>query len=166
MQLKTPNLSKYQYKLISCLSIFIMAMLLTGCHAKRKAITQKPAYVHPEDRLMQVIESWIGTPYRYGGESRDGTDCSGFVKAVYSEVYGIALPRTTKAMLEACRGISPDQLKPGDLVFFEISRNNFHVGIYTGDRRFAHASEKKGVIVSSLDEPYYVRTFTKAGRFF
>lgn len=142
-----------------------MAILLIGCHVKRKAITQKPAYVKPEDRLMQVIENWIGTPYSYGGETLNGTDCSGFVKAVYSEVYGIALPRTTKAMLEACRGINPDDMKPGDLVFFEISRNNFHVGIYTGDRRFAHASEKKGVIFSSLDEPYYVRTFIKAGRF-
>jgi len=113
---------------------------------------------------MQVINSWIGTPYKFGGESRTGADCSGFVKAVYSEVYGIALPRTSEAMLEASQGINPDQLRPGDLVFFEISRKNFHVGIYTGGRRFAHASEKKGVIISSLDEPYYVRTFIKAGR--
>ncbi len=139
-------------------------MLLTACHVKRKVSIEHPPTEKPEDRLMQVINSWLGTPYKYGGESRSGADCSGFVKAVYSEVYGVTLPRTSQAMLEESQGINSEQLRPGDLVFFEISHKNFHVGIYTGGRKFAHASEKKGVIISSLDEPYYVRTFIKAGR--
>lgn len=145
--------------------LFFVIVLLEACHTSQKTQPGKPLADKEKERLMQVINSWIGTPYKYGGESRSGADCSGFVKAVYSEVYGVALPRTSQAMLEASQGIAPERLRPGDLVFFEISNKNYHVGIYTGARKFAHASEKKGVIISSLDEPYYLKTFIKAGRF-
>ncbi|MGC8864539.1 MAG: C40 family peptidase [Bacteroidales bacterium] len=146
-------------------SLALVVLMLASCAIKKKGEKSQASLEKPGDKLMSVIDSWVGTPYKYGGETRSGTDCSGFVKAVYSEVYGISLPRTSQAMLESAQGIDPDQLRPGDLVFFEISLKNYHVGIYTGDRKFAHASEKKGVIISSLDEPYYIRTFIKAGRF-
>ncbi len=145
--------------------VCLISLIFESCHSTRPAETKGLHREKPNTRLIQEIEGWIGTPYKYGGESRRGADCSGFVKAVYLEVFGISLPRTSQAMLEGSTGINPDQLKPGDLVFFEISKKNYHVGIYVGERKFAHASEKKGVIYSSMDDPYYQKTFIKAGRF-
>lgn len=165
MQSQGTQISTRFYPINLAVYLGLTVLVLAACSIKKKGEKPELPPEKPGDKLMRVIDTWIGTPYKYGGESRSGADCSGFVKAVYSEVYGISLPRTTQAMLESARGINPDQLRPGDLVFFEISRKNFHVGIYTGDRKFAHASEKKGVIISSMDEPYYIRTFVKAGRF-
>lgn len=116
-------------------------------------------------KLRKEVEKWIGTPYKSGGSSTKGTDCSGFVSSVYKKVYDIKLPRTSKGMYKNVKKIGKGRLKEGDLVFFRTSGSKIsHVGIYIGDGYFVHASSSRGVVWSNLSEKYYVKTFAKGGR--
>lgn len=119
-------------------------------------------------RLYEELSRWYGAPYRYGGESPSGTDCSGMVMMVYKRVYGKRLERNSaKIYSKNCRKISRGELREGDLVFFNTSKKGKginHVGIYLKDHKFIHASSSRGVIVSNLDDDYYRRTFIAAGR--
>ncbi|MCH8546328.1 MAG: C40 family peptidase [Cryomorphaceae bacterium] len=116
--------------------------------------------------LESVVKDWVGTPYRWGGTSKSGADCSGFTLKVYEEVYGQTLPgRRAEDFFQSAKVINEKQAQPGDLVFFRIKgRRIDHVGVYLGNRRFAHASSSKGVVISSLDESYYAKHFFKFGR--
>lgn len=116
-------------------------------------------------RMMQVIESWMGTPYLYGGTTRSGVDCSGFTQAVYAEI-GVEIPRTASQQAEAARRVDPDDLEFGDLLFFNTSGSGIsHVGIYVGSGFFVHASSSRGVRRESLANPYYITRIAGAGRF-
>ncbi len=114
--------------------------------------------------LNQQLQSWKGTPYQIGGNSKQGIDCSGFVYLTYTDKLGIELPRTTELQGEVGREISQEQLTYGDLVFFKIGIFTRHVGIYTGNREFIHASTSRGVMKSSLDSYYWSRKYWKARR--
>ena len=120
----------------------------------------------PTDVLMSAINNWIGTPYRYGGMSKSGIDCSGFTTMIFSEVYGIQLPRRAKEQYLLGRGVDKDNLKQGDLVFFQLPRTRAvsHVGIYISDGQFAHASTSSGVMISNLGEDYWVKLYKGARR--
>lgn len=117
--------------------------------------------------LYEESAKWLGTPYKYAGNTRSGCDCSGLVGQIYLSVYGKQLQRNSaQIMNKNCDEISQSKLKPGDLVFFSTgggSKIN-HVGILLKDDKFIHASSSKGVIVSNLQERYYQRTFVCAGR--
>ena len=107
--------------------------------------------------LKKILDSWLGTPYRWGGMTRAGVDCSGLVGLVFRELKGIALPRMASEMIDFGRQVETDDLRPGDLVFFRwgyFGRAD-HVGIYTGEGRFVHASSRLGVIESGLNDAYY-----------
>jgi len=114
--------------------------------------------------LLAYYDTWKGVPHRMGGLSRRGIDCSGFVYRAYRDVFGITLPRSTQ--LQAGTGIFVPRrhLSAGDLVFFRIGRNTRHVGIYLGNSQFMHASKSRGVIISSLDNPYWLQTYWRALR--
>ena len=115
-------------------------------------------------KLFNFVYDWIGTPYRFGGGSKKGIDCSGFTKQLYSQVFNLDIKRSSRDIFSMVSPIRKDELKEGDLVFFKIrSRSISHIGIYLGNDRFAHASSK-GVAVSSLDDAYYSRYFYKGGR--
>lgn len=117
--------------------------------------------------LYREIESWIGVPYRYGGSTRNGVDCSGFVSSVYQSVYGKKLQRSSELIYKKnCNKIKKSKLDEGDLVFFKTGRKKRigHVGIYLKNGKFAHASSSRGVIVSSLEDDYYKSHFLQAGR--
>jgi cell wall-associated NlpC family hydrolase len=125
-------------------------------------------YKIPQQRLFSIIDSLVGTPYKYGGNGPKGMDCSGFVNAVFTELNHARLPRTSYAMSRLGSSVNINNGLPGDLVFFRIgvlSRIN-HVGIFAGNDRFAHASRKKGVIYSSLKEEYYKKRFAGIRRLF
>lgn len=109
------------------------------------------------DRLKKILDSWLGTPYRWGGMTRAGVDCSGLVGLVFRELKDIALPRMASDMIDLGQPVETDDLRPGDLVLFRwgfFGRVD-HVGIYTGEGRFVHASSQLGVIESGLNDAYY-----------
>lgn len=120
--------------------------------------------------LYNNCSGWIGVKYRHGGNTKKGVDCSGFVSAVYKQVYGIGLERNSANILRKnCAAIRKNNLREGDLVFFKTTgsgnRNTpTHVGIYLKNGRFIHASSSRGVVVNSLSEAYYVRTWITGGR--
>lgn len=152
----------------------LLGLVLGGCASNQHLQTGgnvQPAPVEttdsPEkvDRLWQVFERYQGAPYEYGGMSAQGFDCSGFILTAYREGLGQTLPRTTAQMLRHGREVSPDQVEPGDLVFFRIGGKEQHAGIYMGKNRFIHASTSVGVTLSELDGYYWADRFTEARRF-
>jgi len=124
-----------------------------------------------DDRNMPLYAEsslWLGVPYRYGGLSRKGLDCSGFTYLIYQKVYRKKIPRNTSDLAKMnMHKISKGDLQTGDLVFFATAKSHKrinHVGIYLKDGLFVHASTSNGVIVSHLNEGYYSRTWQKGGR--
>ena len=118
-------------------------------------------------KLYVNAAEWIGTPYRAGGDSRHGTDCSGLVSQLYKKTYRMRLSRSTDGQLTESNKIARRNLREGDLVFFtsRSSRKKVaHVGIYLKDGKFIHASTSQGVIVSSLKEKYYTQHWLCGGR--
>ena len=118
--------------------------------------------------LVKVAKSFAGAPYRYGGDSVRGLDCSAFVKKMY-EIFEVQLPRSAREQFCAGPRVSKDQLVTGDLVFFRtkhFAHYPTHVGIYIGDNCFIHASSVfgRGVKVDNLSEAYFARTFLGAVR--
>ncbi|HEY1996803.1 C40 family peptidase [Paraburkholderia sp.] len=109
----------------------------------------------------------IGVRYRWGGDTPDsGLDCSGFVRYVFQDTLGMALPRRAEEMSRVGEKVSMNDLKPGDLVFFNTMRRTFsHVGIYIGDNKFVHSPSTGSTIrVDDLDEVYWEKRFTGARR--
>lgn len=116
-------------------------------------------------KLYQFVYDWIGTPYRLGGKTKNGIDCSKFAYELYEKVFNTSIGHNSRNIYTQVNPISKENLKPGDLVFFKIrSRNITHVGVYIGDRKFAHASTSRGVMISNLDEAYWKRYYFNGGR--
>lgn len=119
------------------------------------------------DALVKAAKTWIGTPYKYGVQTKSGTDCSGMTMVIYKDVANLALPRTAAQQAEYCFDIPQRDLQPGDLVFFTTSSRGgkvSHVGMYVGGGKMIHASTSRGVIESSLDEKYYKNHYHSSGR--
>ncbi len=115
-----------------------------------------------KEKLLMEIIKYLNTPYKYGGNSTNGIDCSAFTQTVYHNVLSVDLDRSAREQYrQGIEVINKDSLKFGDLVFFNTRRRvkPGHVGIYIGDDLFAHASSRNGVIVSSLDQDYYSKRF-------
>ena len=122
------------------------------------ALDKYPNLEFKRKEVLTFAESYLGTPYCYGGIDKNCTDCSGFVKQIY-EMAGINLPRTAELQYEYGKDISSDEPIPGDLVFFKNSRKISHVGIFVGNNKFIHASTNRGVVVQSLDDAFYKQNF-------
>jgi cell wall-associated NlpC family hydrolase len=116
------------------------------------------------ERAAIVAVRQVGVPYRYGGSSETGFDCSGLVQYAYANA-GRKLPRTTSDLWRQTRPVSGNQLEVGDLLFFDIEGKVAHVGIYVGSGRFVHApSSGREVTVADLDSAFYRDAFIRGGR--
>ncbi len=116
--------------------------------------------------LYQNIENWYGTRYVFGGTSKRGVDCSSLMQHLYKSTYGFEIPRTAVTQYRATIRLTKEELQEGDLVFFHTTRSGIsHVGFYLGNSKFVHASSSRGVVISSLNENYYVNAYRGGGRF-
>ncbi len=116
-------------------------------------------------KMGRIIGSFLGTPYKFGGETKAGIDCSGLVRQVYKQYAGFKLPHDTKKLYQLVKHVDKDDLVYGDLVFFSDGWFSIsHVGIYIGEDKFVHSVKGFGVIVSSLDEDHYKKRYRGARR--
>jgi len=115
--------------------------------------------------LYIFIDDWMSTPYRMGGTSKSGVDCSAFTRALQQNVYGTQVSRTSRAQYDESGRLNMDELQEGDLVFFNTGGAPIsHVAVYLGNNYFVHSSCSKGVTISSLNDPYYHKHYRGAGR--
>lgn len=138
--------------------------ILTGCHRG------PDYYANPIAVVMQTASSMKGTPYRYGGRSPKGFDCSGFAWYCYHRA-GLTIPTTTdlqrKSGDKVARSLKFSKLKEGDLLFFKINKffgRPNHVGIYAGHNHMIHASPSRGIVLEDLDNHYWKKHFVYARR--
>jgi cell wall-associated NlpC family hydrolase len=122
--------------------------------------------ISPREKVLLEVIKYLDTPYKYGGSSGKGIDCSAFTMAVFKNSLELKLPRSSREQYQIGEEISVDDLKFGDLVFFNTRRRSKpgHVGIFIGENQFVHASRKLGVTVSSLDDAYYKKRYMGARR--
>jgi len=158
----------------SVILIVIVASGTAACSSNQLAPQQsksQPGYVvKPSSRTVigeraaAVALQQVGVPYRYGGSTPSGFDCSGLVHYSYASA-GKSVPRTTTALWAELAPIQNHDMRVGDLLFFKISGKMSHVGMYLGNGRFVHApSSGKTVSVESLGSDYYREAFVRAGR--
>lgn len=161
--------------------LLLLAITLTSCHSSKKATNQRGGYEQgietgapalkgnkTQKAIVSEAMTWLGTPYAYAkSEKGKGTDCSGMVMKVYETVMGCKLPRNSAHQAEFCEVLSEKEVELGDLVFFATGKDEdriSHVGIMIDKVNFVHASASKGVVVSKVNSPYYIRTFKMYGR--
>ena len=164
--------------LFNLLLFTVLVIGLSGCRTSAPKLDYKKLArasvrlgvdIGMEDNHKLYLEAadWIGTPYRGGGDSKRGTDCSGMVYQIYRKVYRIQVPRNSEELKDKSNKIAKRNLKEGDLVFFSSNRSKkkvAHVGIYLKNGKFIHSSTSRGVIVSRLGEDYYSRHWICGGR--
>ena len=149
--------------------IAVAALLLATACATRAPHTPADSgqVVHNRgQRIAQLALAQVGQPYRYGGDSREGFDCSGLTRFVHAQ-QSIALPRTAQLQRDASRSLQREELVAGDLVFFRmLSRKVDHVGVYVGGGRFVHAPRPgSDVTIAVLADPWFLRHFAGGGRY-
>jgi len=148
--------------------LLVAALFLAGCSSHRAP----PPNARLSDSIAVIaglndqLHHWSGTPYRYGGMTRGGIDCSGFVLLTFRDQFELQLPRETRQQATIGTEIDKDDLLPGDLVFFKTGsgESGLHVGIYDTDNQFIHASTSRGVMRSSLNNVYWRKNFWQARR--
>lgn len=177
------NFSRLVWKI--ALMLLILS-ILSGCKSSKKInkkdkidevqietpLKNKKKKDKKENILGEAIAkealTWVGTPYKYAGQTKGkGTDCSGLVMVVYQEIADIKLPRNSAQQSDFCDEIKEKEIRAGDLVFFATGsdpKKVSHVGVMIDNVRFVHASGSKGVIISDMETPYYIRCFIKYGR--
>lgn len=137
---------------------------------KNEEIAKAVRFSKKIDDILTEAESYLGTPYRYGGTTRNGIDCSAFVLSVFGASAGLNLPRVAASQAQEGERVEKSELQKGDLVFFSHSRGRIsHVGIVEsvsedGTVKFIHAATSRGVMVSSLNDSYWGPKFRFAKR--
>jgi murein DD-endopeptidase len=146
-------------------SVLIIASMV-GCasQAVQTPIKSTTRSYNAADQAAAVALQQVGVPYRYGGSTPKGFDCSGLIYYSYSRA-GKNVPRTTGTLWSGIQPVAKSQMQPGDVLFFRIEGKMSHVGMYIGDNQFVHApSSGKVVTVGSLRTDFYRKAFIRAGR--
>ncbi|QCG48766.1 NlpC/P60 family protein [Aeromonas schubertii] len=159
------------------LMLLLVALGMAGCSstpdpelASKIEVSMVEPVVEPEtsapsiEEIMMVYKEWRGVPYRMGGTTQRGVDCSAFAREVFRDALGVELPRSTRSQVHEGTRVARNELVEGDLVFFKINSRLNHVGIYVGNGEFIHASTRKGVTRSKLDDRYWRSKFWQARR--
>ena len=160
--------NKKRIRSLQYLIVILIVFILSSCSTSRQAKRYKKEKV---DLIIQTARSYIGTPYRWGGTTRAGMDCSGLLYNSFA-VVGVNIPRTSREQGKIGKNVSLYELREGDLVFFagkKGSRKITHVGLVTevkgkNNVQFIHASSSLGVIENNVYSSYYRRIFVKARR--
>ena len=161
------------YKLVV---IFVCTMLLAACSTTPYHGSKNPSVKVAGERidlsdthkvkqiLNQQYKDWRLVQHRMGGVSKNGIDCSGLVYQTYREKLGFDIPRSTEYQSKVGRSIPKGQLRAGDMVFFKTGIFTRHVGMYIDEGNFLHVSSSKGVMISSLENSYWISAYWKAQR--
>lgn len=165
--------------------LFAATIILSSCHSKRAVLKGEPGeVVKPQGfiadkyatimnvdknaiqngRLYAFVDQWMGVPYKFGGQDKEGVDCSGLAQLLEQEVYGINIPRTTAKQVQAIKRKYEEDLQEGDLVFFDFDGKQFsHVGVYLQNGYVVHASSTRGVMIVKLHSPSMYKYFSRCG---
>ncbi len=148
--------------LIPPMAALCCVMLMAGC-----SVTPRERERTLGERIAETALTQLGRPYRYGGSTTEGFDCSGLVRFAYL-AQGITVPRTTGEQFQAARAVKAGKLAPGDLLFFRIDGKQVsHVAIYAGDGRFVHAPQTgKPVETRAMNDAWYRDRLVRAGRLY
>lgn len=169
------------------LIILLSAFTLSSCHSHRNVVRGADKDIKETAKIEKKVDApklsgsadnkftksllneayeWLGVPYKYGGNNKNGVDCSGFVLMVFHKALSIDLPRVSREQGDYCRKINKKDLFPGDLLFFAIGKSNKvnHVGMYVGDGKMIHASASKGVMISDVSEKYFEKYYHHSGQ--
>ncbi len=136
----------------------------TPVQFKYAILTDRNVEELADTTLYNFIDGWIGTRYSYGGKDKEGIDCSSFAATLMQEIFKVQLPRSSREQYDICAKLKREDLKEGDLVFFNTRGGVSHVGVYLGNNYFVHSSTSSGVMISNLDEDYYRERFISGGR--
>lgn len=122
-----------------------------------------------DEKIYLFVDNWLGTPYRYGGQTKRGIDCSALTRALHTEVSQVLLPRSSRAMyasemIRSFRETDFSKLREGDLLFFRSRGRINHVAVYLCDGKFLSANRSRGVQISDLNDPYWRKRFYSVGR--
>ncbi len=163
---------KYKTQILAATASILFWMLCYSCTAQ--AQTKKPLptldslpYLTADSTLNNFMLHWIGKPYKLGGKTEKGIDCSQFNKRLYKDVYNKELQNVAYKQWEQTERIKKDSLQIGDLVFFRsrVSPSGWHTGVYIGNTYFIHAANRyEGVKISTLNEPRYKVSIRGYGR--
>src|SRR5665213_3208827 len=168
-----------------CYILLVSVIILSSCHTRKAVLRGEPGELVEPDmsiaakysgimgvqksdiqngRLYAFIEQWMGTPYKFGGEDKDGVDCSGLAQLLEQQVFGINIPRSTSQQINAIKRKYEEELAEGDLVFFDYDGKKFsHVGVYLQNGYYVHASATKGVMITKLHDPFTYKYFSRCG---
>ena len=148
------------FRRLACIAVVASAAI--GCSSQ--TVTRQVTVASTADQAVAIAVQQVGAPYRYGGATPSGFDCSGLVHYSYARA-GKRVPRTTAALWRDMRPVAENELRAGDVLFFKIAGKMSHVGMYLGDDKFVHApSTGKVVSIETLKSDFYKKAFIRAGR--
>ena len=142
-------------KIMTAITVLLLSFNLSFCQSlKINGLPDDSTY---RQKMYGFISDWWKTPYKWGGVSGRGIDCSAFTRILFKEVYHVQLPRTSREQYKLGKLVKTDDLSTGDLLFFKNSRGIWHVGTYIYEGFFVHSSSHEGVHVSNISENYYAQ---------
>jgi len=151
----------------------LLALLISGCSTKSSPLPKHqmtpPSYKLKKKNFVTLTlydeyAKWHGVPYKFGGTSHSGIDCSALVQSIYYDAFTLKIPRTTSEQLHIGTPIAKENLREGDILFFKTSYRGHHSAIYLERGNFINASSKYGVTLSNLNNPYWKNNYLQARR--